>query len=162
MPISLSASPNAMAGTVAAPRLILRAEAWRSLILHCETAYPQEACGALLAGWESARAWVGRIAPLRNVAADPLRAFHADPEGVHTLIVAERRGFVRVLGFYHSHPDADARPSARDLALVFPGYWHLIAAVRAGRYTEARVACPVSAGTQAGAFTRRERGLDRG
>jgi proteasome lid subunit RPN8/RPN11 len=39
-----------------------------------------------------------------------------------------------VLGFYHSHPDAPARPSQYDLEHAWPVYSYVIVSVRAGRY----------------------------
>ncbi|MCA1563771.1 MAG: Mov34/MPN/PAD-1 family protein [Acidobacteria bacterium] len=49
---------------------------------------------------------------------------------------AETRG--DLLGFYHSHPDHPAAPSAFDLEHAWPNLRYLIVSVRAGRPEEAR------------------------
>ena len=48
---------------------------------------------------------------------------------------AEREGRLTgldVLGFYHSHPDAPARPSEFDLEHAWPNLTYVIISVRAG------------------------------
>lgn len=44
-----------------------------------------------------------------------------------------------VIGFYHSHPDADPEPSRLDRELACRGYWYLIVAVRSGIATSQTV-----------------------
>jgi proteasome lid subunit RPN8/RPN11 len=43
-----------------------------------------------------------------------------------------------VLGFYHSHPDHPAQPSAFDLEHAWPWYSYLIASVEKGRVADVR------------------------
>lgn len=157
-----SAAPTAGCDPARSSRFAFRADAWRGLVRHCESDYPREACGALLAAPALDRDLVTRIEPLRNVACDPLRAFEAEPAAVYSLLLFERRGAFRVLGFYHSHPDANPDPSTRDLALAWPAYWHLIATVRAGRCTETWVGRSAPNGPPAVAASGDERGPRRG
>ncbi len=45
---------------------------------------------------------------------------------------AASKGF-DIVGFYHSHPDHPAVPSAYDLDHAWPGYSYIIVAVKVGR-----------------------------
>ena len=48
---------------------------------------------------------------------------------------ADRRG-LQVLGIYHSHPDAPARPSAFDLDHAWPNLSYLIVSIAGGKVAE--------------------------
>ncbi|OHX20515.1 C40 family peptidase [Chromobacterium sphagni] len=75
----------------------------------------QEACGVVLDS--------GRVYPCRNLADDPARQFRIDPVD---RAAAEQLG--RVVGIWHSHPNAPADPSPADLAMCectrLP--WHIV------------------------------------
>jgi proteasome lid subunit RPN8/RPN11 len=90
---------------------------------HGTAAYPQECCGALI-GSEDAVHDVREAWPIENVAAseDYRRAEARAAECGSAL-----------LGFYHSHPDAPARPSGEDLAQAWPNLDYIIISVRHGR-----------------------------
>lgn len=49
-----------------------------------------------------------------NVAPDPLRHFEIDPAALIAAHRASRAGGLAVLGYFHSHPNGLARPSATD------------------------------------------------
>ena len=51
---------------------------------------------------------------------------------------AEEGGGARVLGFYHSHPDALPLPSETDRELAWPWYLYVIIRVAAGEPEETR------------------------
>lgn len=80
-----------------------------------EQAYPAECCGLLL-GARAANGdlVVSRVAPSRNLGKAPGR-FEIDPQLWVDLTRAHRGGPNKVVGLYHSHPDAPAQPSAIDL-----------------------------------------------
>ncbi len=97
-----------------------------------ENAFPNECCGFLLgeAGEESRR--VLELLPVDNEREDAER-YH------RFLITAEaymrgekeaRKKGLDVLGFYHSHPDAPAKPSQYDLDNAWPWYSYIIAAIK--------------------------------
>ncbi len=56
--------------------------------------------------------------PARNVHPDPARHFEIDPQVLIDAHRAARSGGPRVVGYYHSHPNGLARPSAADSALA--------------------------------------------
>jgi proteasome lid subunit RPN8/RPN11 len=96
---------------------------------HGKEAYPHECCGFLL----GAPGEVREIARASNAREDsPQNRYLIPPiEFVRVQRDADARG-LDVIGFYHSHPDHPARPSAFDREQAWPGYAYLIAAVAGG------------------------------
>ncbi len=82
----------------------LRAEAAR--------AHPLECCGLLLG--QGAR--LLELRPAANVHPAPERHFEIDPAALIAAHRAARAGGLQVLGYYHSHPNGLAQPSATDRA----------------------------------------------
>ncbi|RYD18470.1 MAG: M67 family peptidase, partial [Lysobacteraceae bacterium] len=56
------------------------------------------------------------VAQCVNVAADPRRTFELDPTALFAALRAERGGGPALLGYWHSHPSGDVRPSVTDAA----------------------------------------------
>ena len=73
-------------------------------------AHPLEACGLLFGeaggidGWQVAH----------NIAEYPEREFEIDPTVLFAALRAERAGGPRLIGYWHSHPNGKAEPSALD------------------------------------------------
>ena len=155
-----------MSGT-RAPILALRADLRARLRSAAEAAYPNECC-ALLIGAPAAPpvpARVTRLVFADNVAADPRIGFELDPkvliavlrelreaEGARTAEEGQGSG-QRLLGHFHSHPDAPARPSAQDRALADePDLFWLIQAVERGKAAELNAFQAIAAGGGTGEF----------
>jgi proteasome lid subunit RPN8/RPN11 len=106
---------------------------------HLRGAYPEEGCGVLL-GRESGEArTVERVMPFENRRAD--QRDHRYLIAPEQILVAEREGReagLDVVGFFHSHPDHPAAPSAFDLEHAWPYYSYLIVSVEQGRVADAR------------------------
>ena len=104
-----------------------------AIVDHARAAAPNEACGILFGETGSDASRITSAEPAANVAAHPTRAFEIDPAA---LLRAHReaRGQGRtVVGWYHSHPNGIARPSAADAArAVEDGKLWLIAGVGEG------------------------------
>lgn len=94
---------------------------------------PREACGLLLGTGSEIQTAV----PTANVAADPAHHFEIDPAALIAAHKAARHGGPQVLGYFHSHPNGLARPSATDAA----------SAARDGKVWA--IAAPVNDGTWA-------------
>jgi proteasome lid subunit RPN8/RPN11 len=97
-------------------------------------AYPHEGCGALLGLEERV---VSETLPLPNQeAGSPRTRFVVSPHDyVATEEKADARG-LRLLGFWHSHPDHPARPSPTDREFAWPGLLTLVVAVERGEPRE--------------------------
>lgn len=107
---------------------------------HGEQSYPNECCGALL-GRDSGRLAgerdITEILPLKNQHKDsPRNRFILTPEDVREAEAYSKRNEVELLGWYHSHPDAPARPSEFDREHAWPWYSYVILGVKAGRAEE--------------------------
>jgi desampylase len=77
-----------------------------------EIAHPLECCGLLL----GADGLVVCAIPCPNLHPDPARHFEIDPAALIAAHRTERAGGPQVLGYYHSHPNGLAEPSASDRA----------------------------------------------
>jgi proteasome lid subunit RPN8/RPN11 len=93
----------------------------RRLVEAAEQGRPAEVCGALLGEAAEGEARVSDIVPLPNRAPTPASSYGLDPAELEPLLRSDR-----VIGFYHSHPDAPAVFSARDAATDWPGFWYVV------------------------------------
>jgi proteasome lid subunit RPN8/RPN11 len=100
---------------------------------HGRETYPNECCGALI-GKDGV---VTEAFPLPNTTEEgPRRRFLIRPQDYRD---AERRAAAsgaELVGFYHSHPDHPARPSAYDLDHAWPFFAYVIVSVREGEPKE--------------------------
>jgi proteasome lid subunit RPN8/RPN11 len=100
---------------------------------HGEADYPEESCGVLLGTVSGDRRRVTEASPLPNARREERRRrFLVTPEDYRA---AERDADARglaLVGFYHSHPDHPARPSAYDLEHALPWHSYVVLAVAAG------------------------------
>jgi len=97
-------------------------------------AYPNECCGAILGRDEGEKRLVDHLRPLANSfeTEERYHRFRLDPlELVRVEKEAGEQGLL-VLGFYHSHPDAPARPSEYDRQHAWPFYSYVIVAIEKG------------------------------
>jgi len=104
-----------------------------------EGAWPFECCGMLVGRRSgSPESLVADVWAARNVAAERRTGFELATED---LIAGQRRARARemeILGYFHSHPGAQATPSRRDLAAAWRGLSYLILELRDGRWQRAR------------------------
>ena len=114
--------------------LVLAAARVAEIHAHLLRAYSEEGCGVLLGAEREGRRQVARIVALENQhAASRHNRYTISPA---QFLAAEREGRdlgLDVLGFFHSHPDHPAEPSAFDLEHAWPYYSYLIVSVREGR-----------------------------
>lgn len=119
--------------------LRLRAEHTGQIHAHVCRAYPEEGCGVLLGRDEGETRVVERVVPSENRREDARH--HRYLIAPEQFLAAEREGReagLDVLGFFHSHPDHPASPSAFDLEQAWPYYSYLIVSVERGRVADAR------------------------
>jgi proteasome lid subunit RPN8/RPN11 len=100
---------------------------------HGRDTYPEECCGGLL-GRRGDPARVSRIERIDNVRdAECARRYEVSPKDYLRLERLAAEEGVELLGFYHSHPDHPAVPSAYDRDHAFPFFHYLVCAVASGR-----------------------------
>ena len=95
-------------------------------LLHWSADAGQNECCGVLRGRD------GKVIAVQwaaNVAADPSQNFEIDPAALIAVHKDARTGGVPLLGYFHSHPNGLARPSASDIAQAAPDglIWLIIA-----------------------------------
>lgn len=96
--------------------LHLSSNDWRQLLDWAKCAGGHECCGILRGEGDR----VAAVELAKNVAADPSRYFEIDPGTLISACKDARTGGFPVLGYFHSHPNGLAEPSATDIAQAAP------------------------------------------
>lgn len=106
-------------------RLKISRDALAGIRAEVAATHPLEACGLLFGSDHEIDGW--QVAP--NVAARPEIEFEIDPATLFVALRAERAGGPRLIGYWHSHPNGDVRPSERDreAAQVDGKIWVIVA-----------------------------------
>ena len=100
---------------------------------HGEAAYPAECCGAMVGRVEGAAKEVLRLSPAVNRRTDDPHRYLIAPDDLRQLEREVREAGREIVGYYHSHPDHPARPSAFDAEHAWPWYSYLIVRIDRGR-----------------------------
>ena len=104
------------------------------ILRHARGAMPEECCGVLVGTFAAGEWTVVEAVALENVSsADRHVRYEADPRGILAADKAARARGLDVIGFYHSHPVGEGRPSGEDLRLAWEGYLYVIAEMDEGR-----------------------------
>jgi proteasome lid subunit RPN8/RPN11 len=94
-------------------------------------AYPNECCGIMFGADRDGRRVVQRLLAVENTF-DADERYHRFSISPQQLMSAEKEASENgqlVLGFYHSHPDAPARPSEYDRQRAWPFYSYVIVSI---------------------------------
>lgn len=95
--------------------------------------YPHECCGALLGNDGERSREIIDLLPLANRRDDsPRNRFELTPDDVRRAEKTAADKHLDLLGWYHSHPDAPARPSEFDRDHAWPWYSYVIVSVLKG------------------------------
>ncbi|HUL75296.1 MAG TPA: pyridoxal-phosphate dependent enzyme [Vicinamibacterales bacterium] len=114
----------------------LPTQAAAALDAHAAEAYPEECCGALIGPRPGD---VAQVVPLGNTTAgERRRRFLVGPADYRRAERIAAEAGHELLGFYHSHPDHPAVPSAFDLEHALPNLSYVIVSVRQGRAVDLR------------------------
>jgi proteasome lid subunit RPN8/RPN11 len=100
-----------------------------------EKAYPAECCG-VLGGRVSKVKEVTVAIPVVNRRTDDARRYLISPDDLLRITSDLREFELEVMGYYHSHPDHPAEPSAFDSEHAWPWYSYIIVRVDRGRSAE--------------------------
>lgn len=107
-----------------------------AIATHGEKTFPDECCGMLLGHEAEGQRIVEQLLPIANEwdADERRRRFLITPQEMMRAEREARQRGLDILGVYHSHPNAPARPSEFDREHAWPWYSYLIASVREGRF----------------------------
>ncbi len=106
-----------------------------AMLVHASSTFPEECCGLLVGVFKDDQKAVKEGKPMSNVFQKDERyhRFTIDPkEFMLTDIDAEARG-LEIVGIYHSHPNAPAKPSLFDLSHAWPSLSYVVIEVRDGK-----------------------------
>jgi proteasome lid subunit RPN8/RPN11 len=108
----------------------------RATVCHLsERGYPDEVCGLLIGVREGEDKIVREIVPVENAweqVDERRRRFQIEPDVVAKEERRAREAGLEILGFYHSHPDGEPRPSETDRDFAWPTYSYIIQGVYKG------------------------------
>jgi proteasome lid subunit RPN8/RPN11 len=105
---------------------------------HGAAAYPAECCGVMVgrSGGTDAKEVV-RLRPAVNRRTDDPHRYLIASDDLRRLEREVQGEGLEIVGYYHSHPDHPAEPSAYDAAHAWPWYSYLIVRVEQGQPREA-------------------------
>jgi proteasome lid subunit RPN8/RPN11 len=119
--------------------LILPQPLHRQIESEGEAGYPNEICGMIfgrdITNGEQKRRQTVKLIAGKNVfeADEQYHRFSIDPlQQLKAERAAEKEGLI-LLGYYHSHPDAPARPSQYDLDHAWEVYSYVIVSIAQGK-----------------------------
>ncbi len=122
--------------------LLLSTRLLSEIGMHAARRYPEECCGILLGKslpGDGGDVVVERVLAANNTSAERRgERFLIAPEVVLAAHREARAGTMEIVGYYHSHPDHPAVPSALDREQAWPGMRSVIAAVERGEVTATR------------------------
>lgn len=98
---------------------------------HGRDTYPDECVGALL-GRKGNPARVVALERMENIRTERARRYEISPQDYLRVERLASEKSLALLGFYHSHPDHPAAPSAYDREHAFPFFHYVVCAVAAG------------------------------
>lgn len=106
-----------------------------SVCRHSERGYPDEVCGLLIGTAEGEEKVVRETVSVENAweqVDERRRRFRIGPEVIAREERQAREVGLAIIGFYHSHPDSEPRPSETDREFAWPTYAYLIQGVYKG------------------------------
>lgn len=128
---SVRLDPDTSVSTIRStrPTTTLSAEALETIRKHGAETFPYECCGALI----EVGGVVVEAYPMENTTSSgAARRFRIGPDQYRQADTRARERGGSLVGFYHSHPNEPARPSAYDLEHAWPNLTYVIISVRAG------------------------------
>ena len=121
----------------------INSEAWRTMVAHAESKFPNECCGVMLGNTDSDVKQVTRAEPLENAYAGAQGArYELRPEDLLEADKKARAAGLDLIGIFHSHPDCDAYFSKTDLENSCPWYSFVVLSVKGGKFDHANSFLP--------------------
>ena len=115
--------------------LVWTAEMRATVCRTSERGYPDEVCGLLIGVREGDDKVVREVVAVENAweqVDERRRRFQIGPDVIATEERRAREAGLEILGFYHSHPDSEPRPSETDRDFAWPTYSYIIQGVYKG------------------------------
>jgi proteasome lid subunit RPN8/RPN11 len=121
----------------------IESEAWKEMVRHAESTFPNECCGAMLGVIDGEEKIVRRAIPLENAHQGPqAERYELRPEDLLRADREARQAGMDLIGIFHSHPDCDAYFSETDLKNSCPWYSFVVLSIKDGRFDHANSYLP--------------------
>ncbi len=121
----------------------IESEAWKVMVEHARSTFPNECCGAMLGTIEGDVKIVRRAVPMENAYAGAQNArYELRPEDLLKADREAREHGMDLIGIFHSHPDCDAYFSETDLKNSCPWYSFLVLSIKNGEFDHANCYLP--------------------
>ncbi|HYM08238.1 MAG TPA: M67 family metallopeptidase [Terriglobales bacterium] len=113
-------------------------QAWREMVEHARSTYPNECCGAMLGTLDDGHKRVVAAMRLENASAGSQRSrYELRPEDLLRADREARQRNMDLVGIYHSHPDCGAYFSETDLKNSCPWYSFVVLSIHKGEFDHA-------------------------
>ncbi len=104
-------------------KMVLKKEVFERMKAHSIREYPNEACGIIGGNGEMAK----KVYEMSNISQSPQTCYFMDPKEQLKVFKELRKEGLELVGIYHSHINAPAYPSKRDIELAnYPDVFYLI------------------------------------
>lgn len=112
--------------------LIISNNNLEKILNHAREAYPYECCG-ILVGLLGEKKEVKEIRGVKNINKERGHdRYEIDPRELDRVDKDSSKNGLKVIGFYHSHPDHPPEPSAFDIERAWQSYSYIIVSVLKG------------------------------
>ena len=117
--------------------------AWRVMVSHARSAYPNECCGAMLGSTDGSEKLVRAAVALENAFEGAQGArYELRQQDLLAADAEARRQGMDLIGIFHSHPDCDAYFSKTDLENSCPWYSFVVLSIKRGEFDHANSFLP--------------------
>jgi proteasome lid subunit RPN8/RPN11 len=117
--------------------------AWKAMVDHAESKFPNECCGAMIGSIAGDVKNVTLAQPLENSYSGLQAArYELRPEDLLEADKKARAAGLDLIGIFHSHPDCDAYFSKTDLENSCPWYSFVVLSVKGGKFDHANSFLP--------------------
>jgi proteasome lid subunit RPN8/RPN11 len=121
----------------------INSEAWRVMVDHAQSTFPDECCGVMVGSIEGEQKLVTEALALENAYKGKQEdRYEIRPED---LLAADKNARARgldLIGIFHSHPDCDAYFSKTDLENSCPWYSFVVLSIKGGTFDHANSFLP--------------------
>ncbi|MEJ7606950.1 MAG: M67 family metallopeptidase [Bryobacteraceae bacterium] len=121
----------------------IQTDAWKLMLEHARSTYPNECCGAMIGTIDGDAKIVSEAVVLENAydGAQGARYELRQEDLLRADSQARQRG-LDLIGIFHSHPDCDAYFSKTDLENSCPWYSFVVLSIKGGEFDHANSFLP--------------------
>ena len=128
----------------------IRPDAWKLMIEHARSTYPNECCGAMIGTIDGDTKLVTEALALENAYTGAQgERYELRQEDLLKADKAARERGLDLIGIFHSHPDCDAYFSKTDLENSCPWYSFVVLSIKKGEFDHANSFLPDADQTRA-------------